>query len=57
MTSFFLQRALLQYFNVATPLSYPPFDTPLSPPIIGIAGQTNILSDPLFHVGHDDAIY
>jgi hypothetical protein len=36
---------------------YPLIDTPLSLPILGIAGQTNILSDPPFHVDHDDAIY
>ena len=46
-----------QLFKVATPLSYPPIDTPLSLPIVGIAGQTNILFDPPFHVGHDNAIH
>jgi hypothetical protein len=35
---------------------YPPIDTPFSPPIVGIAGQTNILSDPLFHVGHNNTM-
>ncbi len=43
--------------SLKQPPQYPPIDTPLSPPIVGIAGQTNILSDPPFHVGHDDAIH
>ncbi len=30
---------------------------PLSLPIVGIAGQTNIRADPPFHVGQDDVIY
>jgi hypothetical protein len=46
-----------KYFNVATPLPYLPIDTPLSPPFVGIAGQTNILSNPPFHVVHNNAIY
>jgi hypothetical protein len=46
-----------QQFKVVTPLLYPPIDTPLSPPVLGIAGQTNIPSNPPFHVDHDNAIY
>jgi hypothetical protein len=35
----------------------PPLVAPLSWQDDGIVGQTNILSNPLFHVDHGNAIY
>ncbi len=45
------------FFRVDTSLRVPPIDTPLSQWVNGISGQTNILADSPFHVGHGNAIY
>ncbi len=43
--------------QLTSPSVLPSLVAPLSQQDDGIVGQTNILSDPPFHVDHGDAIY
>ncbi len=44
-------------FKLEVSFEHPSLVAPLSQQVDGIVGQTNILSDPPFHVDHDNAIY
>ena len=52
-----LSRAFSDNFFVTPQLiSYPSTRTPISPPIMGVRGQTNTLSDTPSNEAHDDPI-